>query len=144
MPRIRITKPVRAALLDELIARGLAPTTPGGITILQPDRDNGGGWLEVPDAQAATAQQVVDAHDAAAVDAAAATRAGEDAADIAGFRDIYQQMRTRADAWRNDAATMPPAPLTGAQVRQRLVNLENDFADLVDIVARLGRYVGRH
>lgn len=65
MARLRIDKPIRPALLDELQAAGLAPLTPAATTILQPDADDQGGWLTVPDADEATARAVVQAHDPA-------------------------------------------------------------------------------
>lgn len=142
MARIRIDKPIRAALLDALIGAGIAPTTPEGVSILQPDGDGAGGWLTVPDAHAGAAGTIVATHDAAALDAVEAARAAEDADDLAGFRDIYQAIRQRAATFRQDAATMP-ATLTAAQVRGRLIQIEDGLADLADIVARLGRYVGR-
>lgn len=55
--------PVRAELLDELIAAGIAPLTPEGGTILLIDADGEGGWLTVPDADEQTARNVIAAHD---------------------------------------------------------------------------------
>lgn len=104
--RIRIDKPIRAALLDALVARGLAPTTPAGTTILQPDADGAGGWLEVPDRDEVTAREVVAAHDAAALDAAEAARV----ADRTAARALVVQTAQSAVGVRFDQ-------LTAAQVR---------------------------
>jgi len=73
MARLRIDKPIRPALLDELQAAGLAPLTPAATTILQPDADDQGGWLTVPDADEATARAVVQAHDPSFYEQAEAT-----------------------------------------------------------------------
>lgn len=89
MARIRITKPIREALMDQLQARGIRPTTPEGQSILQPDPDGRGGWLTVPDADAGGAQQVIDAHDAGVIDAARDADNQQFLADVAGLKQ-YQ------------------------------------------------------
>jgi len=148
--RIRIDKPIRARLLDELRAQGIAPLTPEGTTILQPDAGppgseggDTGGWLTVPDAQAAAAQAVIAAHNAAAIDAAKATVAQQDTDDLAKIRATFQSIKDTSAALRADAAAMPPT-LTAAQERAKLIQLENAVADQGDAVAALLRFVGRH
>jgi hypothetical protein len=133
-------KAARAALLDELVAAtGLDPrefdvgTTGDAETVVRfPD-----------DLDPAAVDRVVAAHDAAAIDAAQAASAAESAADMAAVRGKYDTMQARAQQFRDDAANMPPAPLTAAQVRQRLVSIENGLADLADAVAHIGRRLGK-
>lgn len=103
MARIRIDKPIRAVLLDELIAAGIDPLTPDGTSILQPDRDGNGGWLTVPDDREAATRAVIDAHDPAALDAAAAqdrTRFQQDVATVKAF--LAAPAGTATDAQRDN------------------------------------------
>lgn len=145
MTRLRIGRPVRAALLDQLVAAGLAPTTPEGTTILDIDIGDADGWLTVPEAQVQAARAAIDAHDAAALDAAAAALATQDSGDLAKVRAAYQTLRANADALRADAATLTAmtTAITAAQTKGRLIQLEGALADVSDATASLARYVGR-
>lgn len=86
----RRTFPVvaRAALLDELAARGIAPTLPDGTPRLQTDAVNAYVWCE--DAELPTVAAAVAAHDPAALDAAAAQ-------DVQRDRDARALLRAVAD-----------------------------------------------
>ncbi len=95
MTRLRIDKPLRAALLDQLVAAGVAPLTPEGTSILQIDAGDGGGWLTVPDAQLPVAQATVAAFDAAAID----TQAQQAATKLAQARQVLR------DYYLNSAPT---------------------------------------
>jgi hypothetical protein len=117
---------VRAlALLGELQAAGVPVLTvaPGpGPTVV----------VALDDAALdATVDQVVAAHDPAALDAAAQALAQQDAGDLAGFRSVYAALLA-------DAATLEDTTvaLTTQQLRNRLAALER-------VVARLARYAGR-
>lgn len=119
MATIRISKPVRATLLDELQARGIAPLTPERTTILETDPDQGGGWLTVPDDQEVTARAAIDAHDAAALDAAVEqgrTRAGQDAALVKAYMGV----------------ATPTAAQTAAALRAFIRVARRTMADLKD------------
>lgn len=134
--RRRFDKTCRALpLLQELLAAGVAATQvlpwPGYTEI------------DLDPADFAAAAAVVAAHDAAALDAADAALAAQDAGDLGKVRTAYQAIRNQSDQLRADAASMPPAPLTAAQVRARLIAIEVALADLGDATAALARYVGR-
>lgn len=130
MARLRIGRPVRAALLDQLVAAGIAPLTPEGTTVLDIDQDNNDGWLTVPDAQVAAARAAIAAHDAAAIDATQAAQVAQDENDFAGFRAVYQALMDDATRLEDPAVT-----LNTQQLRNRLAALER-------VVARMARYVG--
>jgi hypothetical protein len=101
MPRIRIDKPVRGALLDELIAGGIAPVTPEGEAVLTLDRDNLGGWLVVEDEDEQAAHAIIAAHDAAAIDQDAAqerTRYQQDIANLKAFQSVASPTNTQTAA----------------------------------------------
>lgn len=95
--RIRIAKSVRAVLLDQLVAAGLAATTPAGTSILEIDPDEAGGWATVPDAQAAAAQAAIAAHDAATLDTQAQA-ARQQFLDDKALLKAFQQNNTPTQA----------------------------------------------
>jgi hypothetical protein len=119
MARLRIDKPVRATLLDELQARGIAPLTPERTTILETDPGQGGGWLTVPNNQEATARAAIDAHDAAALDAGVEqdrTRAAQDAALVKAYMGV----------------AAPTAAQTAAALKAFIRVVRRTMADLKD------------
>lgn len=143
--RYRFDKPARAALLDELAAAGL----PGLAVEMDGDYLPDGrvvndhtAWVTATPEQLDAVRAVVDAHDAAAIDAAAQALARQDTGDLGKVRTAYQALRSNADALRADAAAMP-ATLAAAQVRARLIQIEGALADVSDATASLARYVGR-
>lgn len=143
--RYQFNKPARAALADELVAAGL----PGLLVEMDGEYHRDGTitgdtttWVTAPPEQRDAVAAVVAAHDAAAIDAAAAALQNQDAGDLTKVRAAYQTLRANADALRADAAAMP-ATLTAAQVRARLIQIEGALADVSDATASLARYVGR-
>lgn len=99
MPRYEFDVDARPELLTELVAAGLPATTPVEV-------GDGKVWVTVDEADLATVQAVIDAHDAAAIDAA------EDAAreERRAARQLVLQVAQSAVGLRFDA-------LTAAQTR---------------------------
>jgi uncharacterized protein (DUF362 family) len=145
VPRYQFQRRARAALLDQLAAAGL----PGLPVEMDGDYRPDGTivndttcWVTAAPEQFDAVAAVVAAHDAAALDAAAAATKQQDSGDLTKVRAAYQTLRSNADALRADAAAMP-ATLTAAQVRARLIQIEGALADVSDATASLARYVGR-
>lgn len=136
MMRHEYAKVARAALLDELLAAGILDA--------RVEMDDTTVWVTTA-FDRALVDPVVGAHDAAAIDAAAGAAEEADTtnrdlarAAIDTLTADIAALGERADAFRADAATMP-ATLTAAQVRGRLIQIEDGVADLADAVARTDR-----
>lgn len=84
--RYHFDRPARAALLDELIAAGLPATT-------LVEMDDTQCWVTCDESQYATVAQVVAAHDAAAIDAAAAQAIADDNDDRRNRAALFQQLK---------------------------------------------------
>jgi hypothetical protein len=124
MARYEYAGTFRAALLDELVAAGIA--------VGRLELDDAHAWVTT-DAERALVDPVVAAHDAAAIDAAAAAEQDADEDDRLTLRQVVATLLADADRLEDTTITM-----SGQVIRNHVARTDRAVARLLAVLRRRG------